>query len=142
MDCQRINGEPTIQPYKKKASTAFAQGDIVAIDSNGFLIPAVAATTGNDIVGICMETVLSTDADYAGTREIAVDVVQKGGDMDRFLAIVGAGTPAQTQVGEAHDLDANGQIDLTATTTKVVKVERIISSTLVWVSFLNTGDLA
>lgn len=141
---KRSRGEARIRSYAKKASTAIAMGQVVAIDSNGFLIPATASTTGNDIVGIAMETIASTDGDYTSTRDVAVDVVEKGGDGDRFLAIIGTGTGAQTQVGEAHDLDASTPpgVDVSATTTKVLKVERFISTTLVEVSFLNTGDLA
>jgi hypothetical protein len=142
MNCQRINGEPQVQPFKKKASTALAVGQVVALDSNGFLIPAVAATTATDIVGICMETVLSTDADYASTRDVGVDTVAKGGDNDRFLMVVGTGTAAQSSVGESHDLGDDGLADLSATTTKVIKVERFISAALVWVSFLNTDAIA
>lgn len=141
---KRVRGEPNIKPYAKKASTAISMGQVVAIDSNGFLIPATASSTGNDIVGIAMETIATTDSDYTSTRDVAVDVVAKGGDADRFLAVVGTGTAAQTNVGEAHDLDGSTPpaVDVNATTTKVLKVERFISTTLVEVSFLNTGDLA
>ena len=139
---ERISGEPKIRSYSKKASTAFAQGDVMYVDSNGYLDKAGASTTGNDIVGVSMETVLSTDADYAGTRPVAVDTVEKGSEDDRFLATVGTGTAAQTNVGEAHDLKSDGTVDVNATTTKVVKVQRFRSTTQVEVSFLNTGDLA
>lgn len=142
MNCQRILGEPNIRPYKKKASQAIAYGAIVALDSSGFVIPAIDSTTGNDIIGISMETIATTDADYAVARDMAVDVVEKGGETDRFLAVVGTGTAAQTNVGEAHDLTSAGTVDVNATTTKAVKVERFISTTLVHISFLNTGDPA
>jgi hypothetical protein len=142
MNFQRISGESKIRPYNKKASTAFNQGDVMFVDSNGFLDKAGATTTGNDIVGISMETVASTDSDYAGTRAVAVDVCDKGGDDDRFLATVGTGNAAQTTVGEAHDLKSDGTVDVSASTTKVVKVERFRSATQVEVAFLNTGDLA
>lgn len=142
MNFQRIFGEPEIHPYNKKASTAFNQGDVMYVDSNGFLDKAGSSTTGNDIVGISMETVASTDSDYSGTRPVAVDVVEKGSEDDRFLATVGTGSAAQTNVGEAHDLKSDGTVDVTATTTKVVKVQRVRSATQVEVSFLNTGDLA
>ncbi len=142
MDCQRISGEPRIRGYKKKASTAIAQGDILYLDTSGFVLPADASSGGNAIVGVSMETVLSTDADYAVAREIAVDVAEKGGNGDRFLLEVGTGTPAQTHVGEAHDLTSAGKADLDATTTKVIFVQKIRSATLIEVSFLNTGDPA
>lgn len=142
MNFKRINGEINIQPYKKKASTAINIGDALYVDTDGFVLPADASSTGNAIVGISQETIAATDTDYASTRDIAVDVVDKGGDEDRFLAVVGTGTAAQTNVGEAHDLTSSGQVDLNATTTLVVKVERFIDTTHVIVSFLNTGDLS
>lgn len=141
---KRVRGNPNIRSYAKKASTAISMGQVVAIDSNGFLIPATASTTGNDIVGIAMETIATTDSDYTSTRDVAVDVVEKGGEEDVFEAVVGTGTAAQTTVGEAHDLDGSTppQVDQSATTTKVLKVVRFITATKVWVCFLNTGDLA
>lgn len=141
---KRVKGEPRIRSYAKKASTAIAMGQVVATDNTGFLIPATSTTTGNLIVGIAMETISTTDSDYASTRDVAVDVVEKGGDGDRFLAQVGTGTAVQATVGQFHDLDTSTppQLDQTATVTKVMKVERFITGTLVEVSFLNTGDNA
>jgi hypothetical protein len=115
--------------YAKKASTAFNEGDLVAVDSNGFLIPAVAATVAETIIGVSMETVASTDSDYTGTRKVGVDVFDKGDNGDLLLGTVVTGTPAQTQVGEPHDITDAGQIDLTAATTKVVKVQGLHDST-------------
>lgn len=135
----RYNGSPNIQPYQKKVSTTFELGDAMAIDSNGFLIPAIETTAADDIIGVSMRTVLATDADYAVATDVPVDLARKGDNGDWFSAKVGAGTPAQTMVGELHDLLAAGTVDLDSTTTKVVKVERIISSTEVIVSFVD-GD--
>ena len=45
-------------------------------------------------------------------------------------------------IREAHDLTSSGTVDVSATTTKVVKVQKVRSATQVEVSFLNTGDLA
>lgn len=135
MNFNRTKSEPNIQSYVKKASTAFNLGDAVFIDSNGFLDKAVAATTPSDIIGVIQETIASTDSDYATARDVAVDVAEKGDNGDWFIAAVGAGTPAQTNVGEAHDLDSAGKVDLTGTTYKAVKVQRIISASFVIVSF-------
>lgn len=134
-DCVRDESESNIKPYKKKASVAFAIGDIVFVDSNGLLDVAVAATAASAIVGVIMENVLSTDADYALNTFKAVDVARKGVNSDTFRLQVETGTPAQTHVGETHDLTAAGKADLTATSTNVYKVQRILSSTEVLVSF-------
>lgn len=137
MNFSRYNGQEKIQPFKKKVSTVFNIGDALAVDANGFVFPAVAATAGFDIVGISMETILATDADYAVARDVAVDTVGKFDEGDWFVGVVSTGTAAQTTVGELHDLDATGGIDQTAATTKVVKVERFISATKVLCSFAN-----
>lgn len=142
MNFARFNSEPNIQMFAKKASTAFNQGDLVAVDSNGYLIPAVAATVAETIIGIAMETVLSTDSDYAGTRKVAVDMCDKGDNGDVLIGTVVTGTPAQTHVGESHDITAAGQIDLTATTTKVVKVQGLRDSTHVLVCLTGTPTSA
>lgn len=135
MSVKRYNGDPNIQPFAKKASTTFAQGSLVVVDANGFLDKAVAGSTS--VLGVCMETVLATDADYAGTRMLAVDIPKRG---DQFIADVGTGTPAQTSVGELHDLDSDLLVDVTAQVTNVIKVEKILAdATKVIISFPNTA---
>lgn len=135
---RQYESEANHKPYKKKASTAYAFGDAVALDSNGYLIKAIETTPASDIIGIIQETIASTDADYASTREVLVDVARKGDDGDWFIAKVGTGTAAQTDVGEEVDLTSAGKVDVTASSVKVVKVQRVISTTLVLVSFLRT----
>lgn len=135
-NCLREDSPPQIKPYQKKVSTAFAVGDIVFVDANGFLDKAAAATTATSIVGVIMQNILSTDADYAVATPVAVDVFTKGNNADLFRLQVGTGTPAQTHVGETHDLSAAGKADLAATTTNVIKVQRILSATEVLVSFV------
>ena len=132
---QRYNGDPNIQMYKKKVSTTFTIGDAVVIDANGFLDKAVTATTV--IQGIIMQTVLATDANYAVAEFIPVDVPRRG---DQFLADVTTGTPAQTHVGETHDLVGSGGINLTTVLTNIVKVEKILGdATKAIISFPNTA---
>ena len=133
--CIRDESESNIKPYKKKASVAFAVGDIVFLDSNGLLDKAVAATAAADIIGVIMENVVSTDADYASNTFKAVDLFRKGVDGDTFRLQVETGTPAQTMVGELHDLTDEGKANLSASTTDIYKVSRILSSTEVLVSF-------
>jgi hypothetical protein len=132
---KRYNGDPNIQMYKKKVSTTFSEGSLVVVDVNGFLDKAVAGTTA--VLGVCMQTVLATDANYAVSDYIGVDVPRRG---DQFVADVGTGTPAQTQVGETHDLDSDLLIDVVAVLTNVVKVEKILGdATKVIISFPNTA---
>lgn len=133
---ERAEGPANIKPYKKKASTAFSWGDPVYVDSNGFLDVAVAATAAADIVGVIQETIASTDDDYASTRMVAVDVPRKGDNGDLFRAQVGTGTAAQTDVGELVDLTAGSKVDLDASSIDALKVQRILSTTEVLVSFM------
>lgn len=133
---ERAEGAPNIKPFKKKASTAFSWGDPVYVDSDGYLDLAVAATAASAIVGVILETVASTDSDYASTRMVAVDVPRKGDNGDLFRAQVGTGTAAQTNVGETHDLTSGSKVDLNATSTNVIKVQRFLTTTEVLVSFM------
>lgn len=135
-NCVRDESESNIKPMKKKVSTALAVGDILIVDSNGFVDKAVAASAASVIVGICMQPVAATDADYAVATPIAVDVFRKNNNGDTYRLQVETGTPAQTQVGETHDLTTAGKADLNATTTNVYKVQRILSSTEVLVTFV------
>lgn len=107
--------------FKKKASTAFAVGDMCTIDSDGFLIAGGAGK----IVGISNETVTSADADYAGTRFLNVT---QGDSEATFIIPVATGTATQTLVGEYVDIDAAdfGAVDVTASTNDQVLVTKVI----------------
>jgi hypothetical protein len=130
----RYNSEPNIQPYKKVASTAFAMGALVAIDANGFITPAVTASASNDIIGIIQRAVTATDTDYAQNTFVEVDVLTRKNDW--VVADVGTGTPAQTDVGEAVEIDNSLTVDVVAVATPLVRVEKIISATKVVVSLI------
>lgn len=130
---KRRFGEPNIAPYKKKASTAFAKGDLCVLDANGLVDKATATTTRPEVIGVIQRDVLSTDSDYAENSFVAIDVVEPGQPV--WEVDVSTGTPAQTDVGEVVELDDADSIDVVATTVPVVKVEKIISSTKVLVSF-------
>lgn len=134
MAFERYNSEPNIQVFKKVASTAFTKGALVAIDANGFITPAVTASASNDLMGIIQRTIASTDADYAQNTYVEVDTFVR--KMDWFVADVGTGTPAQTDVGEAVEIDNSLTVDVVAVATPLVRVEKIISPTKVVVSFI------
>jgi hypothetical protein len=129
----RRYGEPNIFPFQKKVSTVFAQGDLCSIDANGFLVPAVQADTKLVIKGIIQRDVLATDTDYAAATMVAVDVPRAG--EAAFEADVLTGTAAQTDVGELIEIDTAKGVDVVATTNPICKVEKIISTTKVIVSF-------
>jgi len=130
----RDRGDTEVFAYKKKASTAFADGDAVMLDSNGFLVPADASATPETLVGIINGTVTSANDDYADTNEYPVE--QPSEDAV-YKAKVGAGTPAQNMVGQRYDLDSNGEVDLTSQTNKVVEVVRLAQdSDYIYVKFV------
>jgi hypothetical protein len=121
---KRLTGKPNIEWYAKKASTAFASGDLVYADGSGYIQPADA--TSGDHIGIIMKDVLSTDADYASTTKVPVDVPQDG---DEFVVDVGTGTFTTAMVGNRYDLKDENEIDVSATSKKVVTITRYISAT-------------
>lgn len=121
----RKNEKHNIQYFKKKASTAFINGGLCSVDSNGFLIPATATSVQH--VGVILREVLTTSDDYTGTGYVPVDVCRP---TDLFIADVSAGTVAQTVVGEYHDLNSTGdKVDLSASSVKQVFVQDIMAST-------------
>lgn len=130
----RYNSEPNIKLFKKVASTAFSKGALVAVDANGFITPAVTASASNDIIGVILRDVVATDSDYASNTFCEVDVPRRKDD--QFVADVGTGTPAQTDVGESVEIDNSLTVDVVAVASPLVRVEKIISATKVVVSIL------
>jgi len=121
---KRKNGSHNIQYFKKKASTAFINGALCNVDSNGYLIPATATSINH--IGVILLTVAATDSDYASATFVPVDVART---TDLFIADVSAGTVNQTAVGAYYDLNSTGdKVDLSSTTTKQVYVQDILSA--------------
>jgi len=137
---QRKNGAHKIAYFAKKASTAIPLGAIVSIDSNGYLIPATASSTNH--IGVCMEVIATTDADYTSTRKVMVDICNSS--TDQFEAEVSAGTVAQTAVGAYYNLNSTGdKVDLSATAVKavfVVEINTAKSTVIIQISSLASVD--
>jgi hypothetical protein len=112
--------------YKKKASTAFAVGDLCTLDSDGFLVPGGSGK----IVGVSNEEVTSADSDYASTRFLNVSAADSE---ITFTFPVATGTATQTIVGEYVDIDATDTtgLDITASTNDQVLVTKLINATTV-----------
>ena len=119
---KRKEGAHNIQYFRKKVSTAFINGALTNVDSNGFLIPANATSVNH--LGVILTTIAATDADYASATFVPVDMCRT---TDLFIADVSAGTVAQTNVGAYYDLNSTGdKVDLSATTVKQVYVQDIL----------------
>lgn len=123
----QLNKDNSGSISKKKASTAFNVGDFLTVDSDGFLIPGGAGK----VVGISNETVKSTDADYASTRDLNFTEAQ---DDVEFIIPVATGTATQTLVGELVDVDATdkGAVDVTASTNDQIRITRVINASTVY----------
>jgi hypothetical protein len=113
--------------YPKVVSTAFALNDLVYLDGDGYLTPAV---DGSNIValGLIQKTVAATDSDYASATMVPVLV----GDKDaEFLCDVSTGTAAITDQGEWIDIDDANSVDVSASTYDIFFVTKFISTTQV-----------
>lgn len=115
----------TLEYLKKKASVALTDGDMVTIDSNGYVL---RLTDGDPILGVVRKTITSASDDYASNTLVPVEIC---GDEAEYQFDVSTGTPAQTDVGEYVDADDHNSIDVDASTNDLVLVTRIISSTSV-----------
>ena len=123
-----MSGYPNIHPFKKAASTALADNDVVTKDSSGYLIKATATTPRSEIIGLIQRTVVSTDSDYASNTMVEVDVPTVD---DEFDFDVGTGSAVQSMVGKKFDLKDENELSVSAQLTKAVEVLRIISTTKV-----------
>ena len=134
------SGPALTEPFKKMASTAIAAGSVVSFGTvgatkNGYLSQAVKESVR--IAGVSLKKVASGDDDFAANTSIPVIVP---GVDDIFEATV-SGTAAQTNVGKQYDLTDSTNagtaqdVDLAATTYKVVTVVGFISASKVLVKF-------
>lgn len=121
-----FTGRVRVEWYPKKASTAFAVGDLVYADGSGAIQPA-DSTSGMHI-GVIQKAVASTDSDYASTTLVPVLVPT---DDTEWLVDVGTGTATAALIGTRCDLKDANEIDVSATSKNVVTVTRFISATKV-----------
>ena len=71
----RASGPSNVQPFNGPASTPLAHGALLT-EASGSL--ALASSTTSVIAGICLETRVSTDGDYATARPVLVDQLGPG----------------------------------------------------------------
>lgn len=121
---RRISGAPKMEWFRKKASTAFAVGDLVYFDGAGAIQPADA--TSGDHIGVCLKEVTSTDDDYASTTKIPVDFATPD---DIFEVDVETGTLTAAMVGNTCDLASADGIDVSASAKDVVTIVGFVSAT-------------
>jgi len=138
---KRESGKSHIEYFPKKASTVFAKGDLVYADGSGAIQPADA--TSGDHIGVIKEAVTATDDDYASNTEVAVEVPND--DSVEWRVDVGTGTLTTAMIGNRYDLKDANEIDVSATSKKVVTVKRFVSSSVAIVSInamIGNADVA
>lgn len=135
MSFKRKEDKHDVKYFKRKASTALANGSVVTVDSNGYLIQANATSVNH--VGVYIGyTVSSSDADYASTPFVPVDMARPN---DLFIADVSAGTVSQTVVGDFFDMNSTGTaVDLSASTVHQVYVQDILPASSQVVVMINS----
>ena len=121
----RPNGPIHVEWYPKTASTAYAYGDLVAIDTTGYLI-VYAAGGSYPMLGLIQETVASTDAT---NKKVPVLV----GSVDAEYLIDATTTAAGvTDVGEYCDYVAATQsVNVGSSSNDEFYITQVISTTLV-----------
>lgn len=119
-------GKARMEWYPKKASTAFAVGDLVYADGSGAIQPA-DSTSGMHI-GVIQKKVAATDSDYASTTLVPVLVPM---DDTEWLVDVGTGTASAALVGTQFDLKDENEVDVSATSKNVVTCTKFISASKV-----------
>jgi len=123
-------GKFHVEWYPKKVSTVMTNQDLVYLDSNGFVAPAVddAAIVP---IGLIQKSIAATDSDYASTTDVPVLV----GDADsEYLVDVGNGSAATTDIGEWCDVDGtypDTKIDVAASSYDIWFVTKIVSTSKV-----------
>ena len=122
---KHVKGGYHMEYPRKKASTAFAPGDLVYSDGSGAIQPA-DATSGNHI-GVIQQEILSTDSDYADNTRVMVLIPHDDAEFD---VPVGTGTLTTADEGNFYDLKDANEIDQAATSKKVILVTRFLSATL------------
>jgi hypothetical protein len=118
-------GEWEFKHFRKKASTAIVNNSLVAESTDDDTVePADASDTA--VVGIALQTIASTDSDYADNTRILVAIPK-----DSSSEMLGdtASTIAVTNEGELMDLTDAVTVNQAASTTDIVKLKQFVSST-------------
>ena len=126
---KRVQGKTKFMWYPVKVSTAFSEGDLVALDvGNNQLIEATPTTDKSLIIGVLRHAIASTDDDYATARDVEVEVpVEK--NVVWSCDTVGTGTAAAADVGTYADLDGGGEIDVDNSSYDVFFITKVVSQT-------------
>jgi len=123
MSMKWVKGRTKTVSLARTASVTFTKDSLVYWAS-GYLTPADA--TSGDHVGIVLESVASTDSDFATSGKIAVEVPM---DKQCELEATVTGTLTAALVGTAMDLSTALVVDQGNTSKNVVTCTKFISAT-------------
>lgn len=118
-----VKGKTIIKHLPKTASVTFTAGNLVQMTS-GYV--ATATNQSVEHVGIILESVASTDSDFASATKVAVEVpVEPSAELEADVT----GTLVTTSVGVAYDLSDASTVNKAGTTYKVLTCKQFISAT-------------
>ena len=118
-------GEWEFKHSRKKASTAIVCNSLVAESTDDDTVePADASDAA--VVGIALQTIASTDTDYADNTRILVAIPK---DSSSEMLADTAGTIAVTDEGKLMDLTDAVTVNQAASTTDIVKLKQFVSAT-------------
>ena len=114
-----------IDMVPKAASTAIGVGEFLEYNGTGEVVPL---NPTNEVVGLCLEEISSTDPDYTSIRKIPYQVARGF----KFVMSVTTGTATANDIGSTFDVDASNSagLDVSGAGTQFV-VREFISGTLV-----------
>ncbi len=121
----RYKGKTKTEWLPVTTSTVMTKGDIVSW-SSGLLIRATSSTTALSHAGVAKKTILATDADYASSRLIPVEVPLEKNVW--WLADVTA-TLVSTDAGGEFDLTDAQNVNRGASSVDAVIMKGFISTT-------------
>lgn len=105
----RNNGTETIEPKTYAASLAQSAGSWLMSNGSGEFL---ALTATNRVTGLLMETIASTDANFASEKLVSVDLVTES--TDRFLMdVLSTITAGAFVVGQVYTILTVGNTDFT-----------------------------
>lgn len=126
----RFNSIENEEPRKKKPSTVFRAGTIVAPDplDPQYFYPAQPT---DDAQGICGEEIRAVDTDFASDRRFAVDFPVN--DSDEFEAIVTNAIASSGYENQTFDVDAADatKVDISVSGTQFIYMRTTDSSATV-----------
>ena len=119
-----VKGRTKVISLDRSASVTFTKNSLVYFNGSGYVIPA--DSTSGDHIGVVLESVASTDSDFATSGAIQIEV-----PMDKQCEIEAdvTGTLTAALVGTTMDLSTALVVNQGGTSKNVVTCTKFISAT-------------